>query len=95
MRRREREREREREGDKTHRRRKAGNPANKQASVRNEGGMGGCEGQRGDRYPQESGNREVEGRQDSFLTPLSLYLSISFFLSQSPMLRCVREKQRW
>lgn len=74
-----RRREREREGDKKHRH-KAGIPANKQASARNEGGMGGCEGQRGDRYPQESGKREVEGRQESFL-PLSLYLSLSSSLS--------------
>lgn len=77
-------RRREREGDKKHRH-KAGIPANKQASVRMEGGMGECEGQRGDRYPQESVKR-VEGRQEYFLL-LSIYPFLP--LSLSPLLRCV------
>lgn len=67
-------RRREREGDKKHRH-KAGILVNKQANVREEGGIGGHEGQRGGRYPQESGKMEEEGRQVYFL--LSIYLSLS------------------
>lgn len=52
--------------------------------------MGGREGQEGDTATGVMGKMEVEGRRESFL----LLLSISFFLSQSHMLRCVREKQR-
>lgn len=70
---------------------KAGTPANKQANMRNKGGVGGCEGQWGDMDPQESGRMEVGGRQDCFLL-FSLHLFLPLF--PSPLVRFVGVKQR-
>lgn len=63
-------------------------------TVRNEGGMGGCEGQRGDIATGVRENRGENGGGRETRVLSLLFLPIFFFLSQCPMVRCVRGKQR-